>query len=473
MKRTIALLALALMLGLAGRAATDARQYVMIGDTLTRAVKILGMPTSVEKLDEGRGILFYGTAQVTVQSGKVVKWKGFPPPPARANPQAISPDALRGDVLAALGWPCAAHQAIQPGDRSVLEIWEYRQSSLTFRNGRLAGWVNAGDAGISLGSKTPGAAPLTLGASRQQAIAAIGTPDTLESLSATGDECWHIGVDSLTLRAGKVAAWENIDRALPLRMAAGAAGAKTVSLGDTADEVGAALGTPLAIEPREHGASVWYFEHTVLDMDSGGQVSEIATKRLQDMMTGLKPQDWPNFLAWVIAQPHLDYHADTPLTRDALSTRFLAANKEDTLFAKYRTENGKALYDGLARAGNSVDFLHGVKAALNAGSSAAAQSTRGQGTQAYAAGTEAVATAFQQYLNDTFAQFLATNYVQAPDLVGGKSSDALAALTALKLDHEIVFYRNPDIAAGTVTDSYPGAVNYLPTHGVVTLYVVQ
>ena len=216
MQRIIIVSTLLAACALAAFAATEARKAVLIGSSLEDAVQFLGTPASATDLGEGRVILFYAKGQVSVQDGKVLKWKGFPPPAHSGKGTPLAPGAARAAVLAALGWPCAAYPVPMSGTQCTKETWEYQAASLTFVNDRLAGWVNAADAGISLGEKTAGAAPLTIGSSRQQAIAALGTPDDLDT-TADGYERWHLGADLLLLRAGRVVGWENFTHSLPLR----------------------------------------------------------------------------------------------------------------------------------------------------------------------------------------------------------------------------------------------------------------
>ena len=217
------------------------------------------------------------------------------------------------------------------------------------------------------------------------------------------------------------------------------------------------------------------FAHTVLTLSDSGQVCEMATKRLQEKMGTLKDNtSWSAFLPWIVAQPHLDYHADQPFTKQALYQRFLTTNKEAQLYGNFRSERGKTLYNELSRNGNSINFMNGVKAALNAsGSSALTQLTQGRVSKAFAAGVTQVATQYSGYLTAAFEKDLSANYGQVPDLRGKKSADALAALAAAGLGDEIVHYIDAAIPADLVTDSYPAPGGYLQAKAVVTLYITQ
>lgn len=476
MTRAMLICTLMLSAVLGALAADDARHYLLIGDTWETAVKILGKPSGDVVLSEGRVLLFYGQGQLTVQNGVIEKWRDFPLPAPRAQAPTLSPGATTAEVVTALGWPPAAYRVPQADKRVVKEIWDYHTASLTFLNGWLSGWVHASAASISWGKKVPGAT-LTLGASREDAIAAVGTPDTLEQLAEARTACWHLGADTLTLRADKVIAWENMDRALPLRVAAGGARMPAPALGTSQDAVIAALGLPRAIELRGTLPALWCYDKAALAVDARGQVCAIATPRLQTKMAATKPDlaGWRDLLAWLLAQPHLDYHADIPLTRDMLYQRFLAATNDATLYGKYSSERGNTLYTSLARAGNSRDFLAGVTAALGANSStSSAQLLNKRVSSAYAAGVKQVAQGYQRYQSDAFTQYLTVGqYVALPDYSGKQGQSVSTALTTLGYIVDIVPSRDTTVTAGLVTDSYPPAGSYLPPQGAVTLYVAQ
>jgi len=469
----ICCLLLGIMLGV--KAAGAGQQYLKIGDTWQTAVAILGTPTNAVKLEEGRVLLYYGKGEVTVQSGKVEKWRDFPPPPARAHASPLSSGASQADVLAALGWPPKASHAPQLDKSPIKEIWEYPKSSLTFLNGRLSGWVNAAESGIVLGKKMPGAT-LTLGSSRQEAIAAIGTPDTLELLSDENLVSWHVGADALTLQAGKVAAWENWDQALPLfPPPLKQAGTNSPALGAKQKDAIATMGLPLALELNGKYPSLWCYDQTALALDKAGQVSEIATPRLQAYMSSIKlgTDKWNKLIAWLLEQPHLDYHAELPLTRAMLYKNFLASNTEAAFYNKFRSDRGNALYTTLSHANHTHDYLAGAKAALDAAGKTVTP-PKGHIIKDYTAGAAQMAQAFQQFMSDTFTQDLTTaKYVQLPDCSGKKSDAVKAMLTNLGVTVDTVLYRDPTYTGNVVTGCYPPVGDYLLPQGNVTLYIAQ
>ena len=192
-----------------------------------------------------------------------------PPPPAQANIDFVPRRRVRWSVV----WLLVL--AVCVG--SYLAVWAITQH-------HRAGSV-APPSGVTMvaprpdAAAHPGATTFTLGSSRDQVIAAQGSPN-LDSRSVSDDNGVHSDVEkmawgnmsSVELDDGKVVGWWQVDVPLHVRLEPhdGAAAARarargTLAKGSTRDEVLAVLGVPTEIS--DHGArwswSVSYieFEH--------------------------------------------------------------------------------------------------------------------------------------------------------------------------------------------------------------------
>jgi len=469
-----------LLLGISGAVWAASAKFVHIGMPMQEAANILGAPINVVVLDEDtkRGILYYREGQVTVQAGKVIKWKDFPLAKPRANAPVLTLGSTQAAAMDALGWPPAAHEQALPGGTagksySFVEVWEYGKSSLTFLSGRLAGWSNAGEIKVTIAEKASNVTPITLGTVKQDAAKAAGTPSVLELRSVTGDEVWRFGADALLFHDGKVVAWENFDSGLPLHITPTSGFTAMPTLGKQQNDVVAAMGTPLAIEPQAT-RMIWCYSQNAYALSYAGMVTELATPRLLSAKFAhkLTVQEWAALIPWLVAQPHLDYHPEELLTREMIYQRYLAGSKDD--FGKFRGEKATALYETLARGRHTTDYMAGVTAALNAGSGeGVANLLKGRASKNYLNGVAEVEKEYRKYSDNAFTQYLKKNYTLMPDVAKKTVAQATAALKQVGLTAETINYRNPEFAPDTVTDTYAPAGYYVMPKSMVTLYVSQ
>lgn len=164
---------------------------------------------------------------------------------------------------AAPRWACAAMFRIGSAERTVIaimglpdsrgepigrneEVWIYRSSSVTFRNGYVVGWDNRGrNLMIYMGSAKKGAPPLTVGATPEAVVDLLGTPDAITPGLEDGVETWTYGASSITFIRGRVEHW--ISKAAEIRetpLPPPKPPAKFVRMGSTKAKVAAVLGRP-------------------------------------------------------------------------------------------------------------------------------------------------------------------------------------------------------------------------------------
>ncbi len=111
--------------------------------------------------------------------------------------------ATQDEVVAAMGAPTRTtvfHALTE-------ETWNYRDSTVDFRNGRVVGWDNAGNLRVSVGQAKTNAAPFAQGSNREDVIAAMGTPTRITGYPTLNEETWHYRYSTVGFKNGQVVEW--------------------------------------------------------------------------------------------------------------------------------------------------------------------------------------------------------------------------------------------------------------------------
>jgi curved DNA-binding protein CbpA len=120
--------------------------------------------------------------------------------------------------------------------------WSYDNSSVTFENRMVVGWSDiSNNLKVSIGKKDPNAPPFTLGSTSQEVITAMGTPSSISY------DRWSYDNSSVTFENRKVVGWSDISNNLKVSIGKKDPNATPFTLGSTAQEVIAAMGTPSSI----------------------------------------------------------------------------------------------------------------------------------------------------------------------------------------------------------------------------------
>ena len=118
------------------------------------------------------------------------------------------------EVEAIMGKPTAIQNY-----RHVRDDWKYGLSSVRFdENGKVNGWINDGNnLKIFLGDKRKDAPPIMRGATQQQVIDAMGTPNSVFDYKTTG-QSWMYGKSRIDFnKDGQVKGWINTGGNLKIR----------------------------------------------------------------------------------------------------------------------------------------------------------------------------------------------------------------------------------------------------------------
>ncbi|OGI09685.1 MAG: hypothetical protein A2Y40_05785 [Candidatus Margulisbacteria bacterium GWF2_35_9] len=87
------------------------------------------------------------------------------------------------------------------------ETWFYDESSITFKNEKVAEWSNLGNLKISIGTINQNAAPIKCGSTKDQVIAAMGTPSGV--INNTNQDIWFYEASSIIFINGKISSLNN------------------------------------------------------------------------------------------------------------------------------------------------------------------------------------------------------------------------------------------------------------------------
>ncbi len=198
-----------------GWAQGTAPERFALGIPAQTVVKLLGNPTFVDPPDQdGKAILHYKNARVTIVKGVVTAWRNFDEriPAWQEGMSPIWLYASEEDVMAVLGFPPNAlrYTGLVMGRKPIGDAeWTYSVGTFIFQDRKLVGWRNAQTSVLFGGEKVDGAREPEVGGTAQQVIAALGTPPTLTGYAASGDQVWVYPHEQVLVRDGRVA-WKGV-----------------------------------------------------------------------------------------------------------------------------------------------------------------------------------------------------------------------------------------------------------------------
>ncbi|MEW6235312.1 MAG: hypothetical protein AB1656_07995 [Candidatus Omnitrophota bacterium] len=182
--------------------------------------------------------------------------------------------ASRPEIIDIMGPPIR----ITPFTSIEEEIWWYPQSSLTFKRGKLENIQNSGDLrnGLeaSLGDKTPGAPPFKAGSTKEEVIAAQGSPSRVSRFEQLKMEIWSYGLATVTFRNERVAEWLNIGSVLNIDMGKKNPDASPFAVGSSKEDVLASEGTPKSVKlfPALK-QEIWFYGFSTVTFIDGAVVA--------------------------------------------------------------------------------------------------------------------------------------------------------------------------------------------------------
>lgn len=211
----VAMLALVLALLGAGAWAQEKAPRFELGMTVQAVLQLLGKPSDYYPPDQdGKALLHYNRATVTVVKGIVTGWRNFDentPVWAEGEP-TIHLGSTGDEVMQTLGFPPNAlrYTGMVLGRKPVGdEEWTYSVGTLIFKDGVVVGWRNVNHPAIALGPRVDGVREPDLGGTAREVIAALGTPPTLTCYAASGDQLWAYPHEQVLMRDGRVV-WKGV-----------------------------------------------------------------------------------------------------------------------------------------------------------------------------------------------------------------------------------------------------------------------
>jgi len=451
---------------------------LMIGDTRDTITAVFGKPDSILLIENkvGGAVLNYGAMSIEFDRYRAIQWKNFPVAPRKGNYSPLLLGATREEVIAAWDEPVAAKlegDLDANGNPVGLERWTYLHSTLLFKNKRLAGWENLDTLPLKLNQMLM-AQPTTicLGMTVESLEKAPpGQPTVLAPLDAQGNGKWKFGSATLYFHNGKVIGWMDFKKELPFGDTPAALVKSTLTLGSTAADIVAALGTPPAIVPKGSWSATWFYPTQVLNVDKHDSVTELATDRLRKSMTTNPPtaERWPEFVNRMMEQSHLDYTGGLPAKcwdADHLFAAYFQSfgDKGDgSEFAKFKAQNSKSISNSMSKGSlrnERLYFKQGVSFALSCRDSQQLQETMTRQSGDYARGAMYVYNTYMNYLRPVVRQYAITSLTYLPDVTGKTPDAASAQLAQSGLAVDVVRYSDPTVK-GQVTGMYPSAGVYL------------
>src|SRR5581483_9507810 len=188
--------------------APPASGFITLGSTADEVMAIQGKPDRASDAQWN-----YGSAYVTFLNGKVTGWSNVDnklkvrlEPAQKAKADALTLGSTMDEVASLMGTP----------DYLSPVQWTYGAAYLTFQDGKVNGWSNAGGK-LKLTLPNAGTNPsgtFAVGSSNDEVVAVQGVPDYLAS------DRWMYGTSSVDFVNGRVVGWTNGGGNLRVRLVA-------------------------------------------------------------------------------------------------------------------------------------------------------------------------------------------------------------------------------------------------------------
>ena len=186
-----------------------------IGLTTDEILKLQGMPTRISKFPRLKEeIWWYNNSSISFTNGAVTEWytPNLLKDEDRVASQTIAPSktfeigSSKQEVLNAQGSPNRISKYKMLGE----EIWWYRNSTITFKNGVVSEWDNCTNSlNVQKVNVHPNAPLFRFGSSRSEVLASQGTPRRISKLPHLKEEIWWYGASSITFVDDRVFDWDN------------------------------------------------------------------------------------------------------------------------------------------------------------------------------------------------------------------------------------------------------------------------
>ncbi|MHB8927663.1 MAG: DnaJ domain-containing protein [Bacillota bacterium] len=193
----------------AGQGTSTAQETFGFGSSKDEVRSIMGTPTAIYS---GLNQWSYGLSSVTFDGTVVSGWDntghnlkvyvGSRDPSA----PSITLGSTMDQVILAMGTP----SSVYPG----LHQWSYGLSTVNFSGGVVNGWNNiGGNLKVFLGVRDPTAPAFSVGSTKAEVLAAMGTPTAIWP----GLNTWDYELSSVSFTGDLVSGWNDISKILKIR----------------------------------------------------------------------------------------------------------------------------------------------------------------------------------------------------------------------------------------------------------------
>ena len=243
------------------------KDFFTIGSTEDEVIAVMGTPTAVQFAPYFK-TLFYGSATVTIKSGRVTEYSNG----AGLKVRPLSSDSSQGfftigsteeEVIAVMGTPTSVH------DYSSFKTLYFGSSTVTIKRGRVSEYSNSGGLKVRLQSTASSLGYFTIGSTEDEVIAVMGTPTSVHDYSSF--KTLYFGSSTVTIKRGRVSEYSN-SGGLKVRLQSTTSLLGYFKIGSTEDEVIAVMGTPTSIHDYSSFKTLYFGSATVTI--KSGRVSE-------------------------------------------------------------------------------------------------------------------------------------------------------------------------------------------------------
>jgi len=239
--------------------AEDSDDYIDIGTSKEKVLKILGAPSMISALDHDTW--YYQASHVKFKHNKVIEWKNqydqlsFGMKKAEVVNGHLFIGASKHDVLTLLGSPTSVLS-------SNSNVWKYESSHILFENDRVIEWKSMFGQ-LNHGLKKAQGGVIRLGMHKDQILEILGSPDTVSKLNK---DLWHYKSSHVFFIKDKLVEYRAGFHDFDIGLKRGSSHASDIDIGSSEEEVLERLGSPTAIFYRETG--VWHYGNASVYFDN-------------------------------------------------------------------------------------------------------------------------------------------------------------------------------------------------------------
>jgi curved DNA-binding protein CbpA len=179
------------------------KQYISVGSTKEEVKAAMGIPTSIDDLDY-LDTWWYGYSYVSFEYDKVKGWNNsegnLKLEYSKVENKSFTVGSTKKEVKAAMGTPTSID------DLDYLDTWWYGYSYVSFKYDKVKGWNNSAG-NLKLAQSTVKNITFTIGSSKEEVKAAMGTPTSIDDLDYL--DTWWYGYSYVSFEYDKVKGWNN------------------------------------------------------------------------------------------------------------------------------------------------------------------------------------------------------------------------------------------------------------------------